>query len=220
MRTRLLTGLLAALLTLPLAGCQSGDAVRNQSALAEMESRGWTLHGTEAHAALPPGTEIVTWVRGRGPDRERASTLRVQGEDTAIGDVHELATHTLALVDGNAAPAFARLAHRLGTPGVPAAGQVIEPDASLTTSGGSGRFGTADAEFWGIDFDVAPRPYAGGFVVDVLLLTPPVRNDELNYISPWRLVRVREVVYPDGTLQALDTKTVTNGDDAARFARY
>ncbi len=53
-----------------------------------------------------------------------------------------------------------------------------------------------------------------------MVLVPPRPDPVLDSTSPWRLVRVTEVVYPDGAIRTLDQKTLTNGNDAARFARF
>jgi len=53
------------------------------------------------------------------------------------------------------------------------------------------------------------------------VLIPPIENPQFaNAATPWRLVLVREVVFPDGSIRQIDEKTLTNGQDAARFARF
>ncbi len=178
----------------------------------------WKFQGAEEHPALREGVAIVTWTKGLLRERETVRALRTTDGDVSIDAIDELVPHCRPLDDPSVALAYADLVRRLGVTGT--AGIVVRPDADLKGTGGSGRYARADAAAWGIEFAPTPRPFGGGFEVTILVLVPPVPHQELPVATPWRLVELREVVYPDGTLDARASRTLTNGDDAERFARF
>jgi hypothetical protein len=194
----------APLLVLLLAGCAS-----------------WNFVGTESHPALKPGTQLATFERGRGADHETKVEVRSGGSDVAASSVDRVMPYCVALTTPDAAIAYSDVVRRLSVADSGARGMAVEPDATLPGTGGSGRYSRDDAAAWGIAFEPQAQPYAGGFAVGRVVLFPPMPHPVLiNAPSPWRLVYVREIVFPDGTIRQLDEKTLTNGSDAARYAKY
>jgi hypothetical protein len=189
--------------------------------LAASCASGWRFVGAEDHAALVPGAQIATFERGRGAEHERRVEIRAGGEDLAATSVEKVMPYVKRPDTPEAAVAFSDLVRRLAVANSGAHGLALTPDPSLEGPGGSGRYSRSDATAWGIDFEPTSRANAGGFEVSRVVLLSPVALPALpRFGSPWRLVLVHEVVFPDGTIRFLDEKTLTNGQDAARFAAY
>lgn len=216
MRTATFLLLIATVLP-ALAGCKSGPP-----GTTIFDAGGdWTEESVNAHPALRPGVEIVWWTRGMGPSREKVGVLRTKDEgDVRPGDLKELVQYCEPIDSPQAARTFGHLARLLHTPGLPVEGDPIDPDPSLRGRGGNGRFSRSDAEAWGIEFDPPAIPSGGGWEMQRVILVPPWTHPDLRYTSPWRLVWVRGIVYPDGAITVLDERTLTNGDDAQRFLRF
>jgi hypothetical protein len=194
---------LAALLLL-LSGCAS-----------------WNFVGTEPHPALRQDVTLATFERGRGTDHETRVDVRAAGGDVTASSVERVMPYCRRLDTADAAVAYSDLVRRLRVPDSGARGMAVEPDASLKGTGGSGRYSRDDAAAWGIPFEPAGAAYAGGFAVSRVVLLPPMPHPVLiNAPSPWRLVLVREIVFPDGTIRQVDEKTLSNGTDAARFSKF
>ena len=187
--------------------------------LAASCSTPWSFVGAANHPALVEGAQVATFERGRGAERERRVEVRAGAKDFPADSVDDLMPFVKPIDTAEAAIAYAGLVRALGVTDAGAHGIVVRPDASLTGPGGSGRYSVRDAAAWGIPFLPAARPNAGGFeVAHVILLAPAAHHTLPNAPTPWRLVLTREVVFPDGTIRRIEDKTLTNGQDAARFA--
>lgn len=206
-----------AVLLLVLASCAGSPPGRELGALFGED---WRLDGIEAHPALAPGVGLSVWSRGAGRGRERVSCLHVDGEDVRVDDLPRLAAHGVPVDGPDAAVRFANLARRIGTPDLPGRGEPVEPDPSLGSTGGNGRYGRSDAAWWRVPFLPQARAHSGGWAVDHVVLVPPVPHPHLKSATPWRLVLRTEIVFPDGTMRFLEERTLSNGEDAERFARY
>jgi hypothetical protein len=179
----------------------------------------WKVVGTREETGLKDGALLVTLERGRGTSRERRLRIRDGGEDVAVGSVDELLTHMRPIETPEVAIAYSDLVRQLGIPGSGARGNAVVPDPTLTGSGGNGRYSRKDAEGWGVSFEPTARLYGGGFEVSRIVLLRPVQHPMLPGVATaWRLVQIREVVFADGVIRPLEDKTLTNGQDAARFA--
>ncbi len=214
MRSLLLLALLAAVL--PLAACSSdGPPGRGLGGLFD---DGWTKSGTAPHPALRSDVVIATWARGSGLNREIRRALATPDGEVAPASIGQLSDHVVPPTSSaRAAQKYAELAQLLGISGTPVPGDPVLPGDD---PGGSGTYGPSDAHAWKIPFDPEPLPYGGGYEVQLVVLIPPIRHAVLSHSSPWRLVRLVEVVYPDGGIQGMDQKTLSNGDAAARYARF
>jgi hypothetical protein len=140
-------------------------------------------------------------------------------EDVAPSDVMELAKYCRSIETAGAARRFAELAMLLQVRGAPI-GDPILPDPSLTGPGSGGRYGPRDAEAWNVPFSPVGTPHGGGWKTQMIVCVAPQEHSDLLYMTPWRVVQLNVVVYPDGVLSVLDDRTLTNGDDAARYARF
>ena len=157
--------------------------------------------------------------RGRGADRERRVEARAGVADVAAHSGDSLMPFVRQLDTAEAAIAYSDLVRTLAVTDSGARGIAIRPDPALAGPGGCGRYSRSDAAAWGISFEPTARPNAGGFEVARGVLYPPdTHHTLLNAASPWRLVLTREVVFPDGTIRPIEDRTLTNGQDAARFA--
>lgn len=197
-----------------LAACQSGPPGRGLGALFDDE---WDKGETAPHAALQSDVVLATWTRGLGAGREVRRALETPEGQVIPESLRQLAEYVLPPTSGWAALRYAELTQLLRVPGIPLPGDPVMPGED---PGGSGTYGPSDTEIWEIPYDPDPRPYGGGFEVQMVLLVPPIKHDMLEFSSPWRLVRVREIVYPDGGIRPTNDKTLTNGDGAAKFARF
>jgi hypothetical protein len=181
----------------------------------------WKFVGAEENAALVEGAQIATFERGRGASHEHRTEVRAGGDDQSVTSVDRVMKYTRPLDTPEAAIAYSDLVRLLGVTDAGAVGVAVRPDPRLTGRGANGRYSRDDAAAWGIDFEPEAKPYAGGFEISRVVLLPPAEHPVLPHSpTPWKLVLVREVVFRDGTIRALDTKTLTNGQDAARFAGF
>jgi hypothetical protein len=179
----------------------------------------WTVVGEEDHSALRSGARIVTSERGRGVEHERRTEIRVDGRDVAAHTVDRVMSYARPIDTPEAAIAYSELVRKLAVADSGAQGLVVRPDPTIDGRGSGGRYSRADAAAWGIDFEPTATPYAGGFEVSRVVLFAPIAHQVLTHVaSPWRLVRVREVVFKDGTIRKLQETTLSNGQDAARYA--
>ncbi len=220
MRTRLLslvTAALLALLVLSAGACKSGPP----GATIFDGGGDWKAGGTRAHPALLDGVDIVWWVRGTGPSREKVGVLRdADGVEVRPDDLQELVAYCHPITSPETARQFGHLARLLRVRGLPVDGDPIDPDPSLRGRGGNGRYSRADADSWGIAFEPRVIASSGGWLMERVILVPPWTHPDLKYTSPWRLVWVRGVVYPDGAVTVQKKRTLTNGQDAQRFVRF
>lgn len=215
MRTAVLAVALA-LAALPLAACGSGPP-----GTSVFDGGGeWKSVGTESHPALRAGVEVQWWARGTGPSREKIGVLRTADGEVRPESLPELARYCHPIDSPAAARTFGHLARLLHTPGLPVDGDPIDPDPALRGMGGNGRYSRADAEAWGIEFDPPAIPAGGGWEMQRVILVAPKTHPDLKFTSPWRLVWVRGIVYPDGAVTVQDERTLTNGPDAQRFVRF
>ena len=205
---------LAAALLATLPACSSGPPGRGVGGLFQGD---WEDAGVSPHPALNSETVLRTWRRGSGAEREVRRSLLTRDADVAPASLTELLQHCLPPDTPYAAQRFAELAHLLGVDGVPAAGA---PLIAGDDPGGSGTYGPTDAARWDVEYDPTPVPFGGGHRVRLLLHVPPVKHELLPHSSPHKVVMVRELVYPDGSLRLVDAKTLTNGTDAERYARW
>jgi hypothetical protein len=176
----------------------------------------WTVASVEESPALAPDARIAVLTRDRGAERRMA--IRVGERDVDVRSVDDLMSHARPIDSPEAAIAYSDLVRRVRVEDSGAKGIALRPDAALAGAGGSGRYSRSDAAAWGVEFLPSARPFAGGFEVTHLVLLPPAPHPVLRGASPWRLVLMREVVLPDGRLRAVEEKTLTNGNDAARYA--
>jgi hypothetical protein len=187
--------------------------------LAGACASGWRLSAAHDHAALRDGVELVTLERGRGSSRQRRTEIREHGDDISVTSVDELMAYVRPLDTPEAAIAYSDLVRELGIADSGARGMAVRPDPALTGPGGNARYSRTDAEGWGIAFEPTARLYAGGFEVSRVVLLAPVPHPVLVKVAtPWRLVLLRELVLADGFIRSVDEKTLTNGQDAVRFA--
>jgi hypothetical protein len=188
-------------------------------ALALASCAGWNLERTEPHPALRPGAALAVSTRGRGAEHERRVEIEEGGVTYAPGSVEALMERVRPIDSGESAIAYGDLVRRLRIPDAGVAGDPITPDSAIAGPGGSGHYSAADAEAWGIPFEPTAEPWGGGWAVRRVVLYAPVQHPlHVRVATPWRLVQVREVVYRDGTIRALEERTLSDGQDAARFA--
>ena len=181
----------------------------------------WRQTGARAHPALIDGAELVTNERGRGKDREREVYVASGGTSVLIGAVDDVLPYVRPLDTAEAAIAYSDLAREVPLFDAGASGAALQFDASLAGPGGNGKFSRTDAAFWGVSTTPTARPYGGGFEVTRVVLYSPVPDKDIpRYARPWRVALLREVVFPDGHIRKVDEKTLTNGQDAARFATF
>jgi hypothetical protein len=182
---------------------------------------GWRFVGAEDHAALVPGAQLASYEKGRGVAREHRVEIRVDGSDLAAHSIDEAMPYLRPIDSPKAAIAYAMLVRELGISDAGGGGLEVRPDPKIDGPGGAGRYSKADAAGWGIPFEATARKYAEGYEVSHVVLFPPRQHPTMPQVrSPWRLLLVREVVSPDGTLRQLDTRTLSNGSDAERYAAY
>jgi hypothetical protein len=194
------------LLLLPLlAGCASG----------------WKFVSAENHPALRDGVQIATYERGRGAEHERRYDLRADGDDVPTPTVDTVMDYARPIDSGDAAIAYSALVRELGVVDAGVRGRIVRPDPTIEGEGSGGRYSRADAAIWRIDFLPSARPFSGGFEVTRVVLLPPMPHPFMPHVStPWRLVLLREVVFKDGTIKTTDEKTLSDGQDAIRFAEH
>jgi hypothetical protein len=212
----LLLLLLAPLFALVLAACASGPPGTTIFDGGE----DWEEAGINSHPALKDGIDIAWWARGMGPSREKIGVLRTKQGDVRPDDLKELASYCHPIDTPERARNFGHLARLLRTPGLPVDGDPIDPDPSLEGMGANGKYSRADARAWGIDFEPQPKPTSGGWEMQRVILVAPWTHPDLGYKSPWRLVWIRGIIYPDGAITVLEERTLTNGQDAHRFVRF
>src|SRR5262245_13454249 len=189
--------------------------------LAASCASGWKQTSNHTHAALIDGAELVTNERGRGKDRERRVEVVANGVAVESGEVEDVLPFVRPLDTADAAIAYSELARELPLVDAGATGAALQFDASMTGPGGNGRYSRTDADFWGVSPTPTARLYGGGFEVTRVVLYAPVPDPNIpRYARPWRVVLLREVVFPDGHIKKVDEKTLTNGQDAARFATF
>ena len=194
------------LLLLPLlAGCSSG----------------WKFVSAESHPALIEGAQIATFERGRGAEHERKFDLRVGGEDVPTPTTDIVMEYARPIDSAEAAIAYSALVRELGVVDAGVRGLIVRPDPTIQGPGSGGRYSKADAAVWGIDFLPSSRPYSGGFEVTRVVLLPPMPHPFMPHVlTACRLVLLREVVFKDGTIKTTDEKTLSDGQDAVRFAEH
>jgi hypothetical protein len=181
----------------------------------------WRFVGAADHPALVPGAQLATFEKGRGADREHRVDIRVDGSDVSAHTIDSAMPYVRPIVSADAAIAYATLVRELGISDAGGRGLEVRPDPTLSGPGGAGRYSRSDADGWGIPFLPTARPYAEGYEVSHVVLVPPVPHPTIPHVaSPWRLLLLREVVSRDGTLRPLDARTLSDGQDAARYAAY
>jgi hypothetical protein len=181
----------------------------------------WRDAGTRAHPALTDGAVLATNERGRGTSLERRVSVVSDGVKVESGAVDDVLPYVRPLDTPEAAIAYSELAREIPLVDSGAIGAMLRFDGSIDGPGGNGKFSRADAAFWGVSTTPTARPYGGGFeVTRVVLLTAVPNPDMPRFGQPWRVVLLREVVFPDGRIRRVDHKTLTNGEDAARFATF
>jgi hypothetical protein len=189
--------------------------------LAAACASGWRNAGTRTHPALQDGVVLVTNERGRGTSLERHVDVVAKGVSVGTGEVDDVLPYVVPLDTPEAAIAYSELAREVPLVDAGATGALLRFDASLSGPGGNGKFSKADAEFWGVATAPTARPYGGGFEVTRVILYSPVPDPNIPRFSrPWRVVLLKEVVFADGRIRRIDEKTLTNGQDAARFATF
>jgi hypothetical protein len=187
--------------------------------LAAACASGWREAGTRTHAALNEGALLSTSERGRGTSLERHVSVVSGGVAIETGLVDDVLPFVRPLDTPDAAIAYSELAREVPLVDSGAAGALLRFDPSLQGPGGNGKFSRTDAAFWGVTTAPTARPYGGGFEVTRVVLYSPVPDPDMpRYAKPWRVVLLKEVVFPDGRVRKVDEKTLTNGQDAARFA--
>jgi len=181
----------------------------------------WRDAGTRTHPALTDGAVLATNERGRGTSLERRVSIIADGETIQSGAVDDILPYVRPIETAEAAIAYSDLAREIPLIDSGAIGALLRFDPSLAGSGGNGKFSRADAAFWGVSTAPTARPYGGGYeVTRVVLLTAVPDPDMPKWVQPWRVVLLKEVVFPDGRIRRVDHKTLTNGEDAARFATF
>ncbi len=200
-----------------LAGCASGPPGRGIGGL--FDGGGWVRGAESSHAALRDGVALTWWSRGTGPARESVATLATPRGDVRPETAAELAEWCRPIDSADAAFAHLELASLLAVPGTGLPGLVLRAD-DANGSGGNGVYGPRDAEAWQIPFASDVRAAGGGWTLDAVALVPPWTHPSFRSTSPWRVVLVRAAVYPDGSITAREQRTLTNGEDARRFARW
>jgi hypothetical protein len=202
-------------------GCASGPPGRGVGGLFE---GGWERGEERGHPALREGVLLVTWTRGRGPERQVRHSLRdAAGGDVAVGSTADLLAHVRPPAGEATAAPYVDLVRRLAPADAVEAGvtgTVLDGDPHARGPGSGGRYTSDDALGWGAATEPRTRPFAGGTEVTVVVYYPPVPHPLFRVGSPHRVVERREVVHPDGTVRGLEERTLTNGDDAARFAAF
>lgn len=179
----------------------------------------WKLVSEREQPALKEGAKLVTLERGRGTKRERRTEIRDGADDVAPGSVDSLMQYMRPIDTPEVAIGYSELVRELGISSSGARGMVVRPDPTLTGPGGNGRYSRLDAEGWGIPFEPTARLFGGGYEVSRVVLLLPVPHPMLVKVATtWRLVLIREVVFQDGVIRPIDQTTLTNGQDAARFA--
>ncbi len=208
MRTATLL-ILLALTTLAMSGCNTFGGAP------------WHTVGQREHAALRPGVELIDYTRGRGQEREKIVRVREAPDDEIeVEELEELISFCRPLDTPEVAAAYLQLVREFSLEDASASGHVVHYDESLTGSGASGFYSLSDAEAWDVDTVPLSRPFAGGIEITQVVLLPPVEHPILSHSSPWRLVEIVEVVYPDGTISVESQRILTNGDAARRYQTY
>ena len=189
--------------------------------LAAACASGWRNAGTRTHPALLDGVTLVTSERGKGTTLERHVDVQSKDELVTTGEVDDVLPYCRPLDTAEAAIAYSELAREVPLVDAGATGALLRFDPSLPGPGGNGRFSRVDAAFWGVDTAPSARMFGGGYeVTRVVLLSPVPDPDMPRYSKPWRVILLKEVVFPDGRIRKVDEKTLTNGQDAARFATF
>lgn len=189
--------------------------------LAASCASAWRQTGTKTHAALIDGAELVTNERGRGADRERRVDVVANGVAVEARTVEDVLPFVRPLDTAEAAIAYSDLAREVPIADAGAVGALLQFDPGLSGPGGNGKFSRTDAAFWGVSTAPTARMYGGGFEVTRVVLFAPVPDKDIpRYSRPWRVALLREVVFPDGHIRKVDEKSLTNGQDAARFATF
>ena len=177
--------------------------------------------GKKSHPALIDGAELWTNERGRGAERERRIDVVSNGVAVTTGRIDDVLPYVRPLETADAAIAYTELAREIPIVDAGTTGTALTYDPALAGPGGNGKYSRADASFWGISPSPTARPYGGGFEVTHVVLFAPVPDKDIpKYSRPWRVVLMKEVVFPDGRIRKVDEKTLTNGQDAARFATF
>jgi hypothetical protein len=184
-------------------------------------SSNWKFVSAENHPALSDGAQIATFERGRGAEHERKFDLRVDGKDIDAPTTDVVMDHARPIDSVDAAIAYSALVRELGVVDAGVRGLIVRPDPTIEGPGSSGRYSRADAAIWRIDFLPTGRPYSGGYEVTRVVLLPPMPHPFMpKVMTPWRLLQIREVVFKDGTIKTVDEKTLSDGQDAVRFAEH
>lgn len=187
--------------------------------LAAACASGWRNAGSRTHPALRDGAFLATNERGRGTTLERRVSVVADGDTVETGLVEDVLPFVRPIESGEAAIAYSELAREVPLVDAGASGALLRYDASLAGPGGNGKFSKADAAFWGVETAPTARPFGGGFEVTRVVLYSPVPDPNIpRFAKPWRVVLLKEVVFADGRIRKVDEKTLTNGQDAARFA--
>lgn len=181
----------------------------------------WLPKGSRTHPALVEGATLQTNERGRGAERQRRVEVVSGGVAISTGRIDDLLPYVRPLETGDAAIAYAELAREIPIVDAGTTGTALIYDPALAGPGGNGKYSREDAKFWGVSPSPTARPYGGGFEVTHVVLYAPVPDPDIpRYARPWRVVLLKEVVFPDGRIRKVDEKTLTNGQDAARFATF
>jgi hypothetical protein len=181
----------------------------------------WKFVSAESHPALRDGAQIATFERGRGAQHERRYDIRFDGKDGDTPTIESVMEYARPIDSPEAAIAYSALVRELGVVDAGVRGLIVRPDPTIEGPGSGGRYSRADAAIWRIDFLPTARPYSGGFEVTRVVLMPPTPHPFMpNVSTPWRLLLVREVVFKDGTFKTVDEKTLSDGQDAVRFAEH
>src|SRR5262245_30624329 len=181
----------------------------------------WKQTASRTHPALVDDAELVTQERGRGKDRERQVFVQSGGVAVMSGAVDDVMPYVKPLDTAEAAIAYSELAREVPLKDAGATGAALEFDPALTGPGGNGKYSRGYAAFWGVSPAPTARMYGGGFEVTRVILYAPVPDPDIpRYARPCRVVLLKEVVFPDGHIKKVDEKTLTNGQDAARFATF
>jgi len=182
---------------------------------------GWKFVGATDHPALVPGAQLATFEKGRGATKMHKVDIRMGGDDVSAHSIDDVMPYVRPIDSPEAAAAYADLIRELIVPDAGARGLAVRPDPSLAGPGGAGRYSRVDALSWGIEFAPTGRVWPGGFEVKHVVLFPPTPHPSLPHVvSPWRLVLLTEVVSADGTIRSIESKTLLNGEDAARYAGF
>src|SRR5262249_37438456 len=164
---------------------------------------------------------LETSERGRGTSLERQVCVVSGGVAVMTGTVDDVMPYVRPIDTPEAAIAYSELAREVPLSDAGAVGALLRFDPSLAGPGGNGKFAKNAAAFWGVATAPTARPYGGGFEVTRVVLYSPVPDPHIPRFSrPWRVVLLKEVVFADGRIRRNDEKTLTNGQDAARFATF